>query len=93
MVFKKEISIDGVAVITGMVILCAWLVTIKNKQDSQEATLANHSTELKEIHNVLIQEQLKNEVTSILSKRSDDHEDRLRVLEKEANFLRISGNK
>ena len=90
MTFKKEISIDGVAVICASVALCVWLVTLKNTQSQQGEVLVNHTQELKEIHSILVQEQLKNEATDVLQKTSFDHETRIRVLEKDADFLKIA---
>ena len=91
MTFDNKISIDGVAVIVAALSLTAWLVTIKATQVQQGETLIEHTQELKDFHQILIQEQLKNEVMDALQKISTDHEARLRSLEKDANFLRISG--
>jgi hypothetical protein len=90
MTFKKEISIDGVTVILATLALCVWLVTLKNNQDETAKTVDGHTVELKEIHAILVEEQVKNEATDELRRASDDHEARLRTLEKDADFLRVA---
>ena len=88
MTFKKEISFDGAAVILATIGLVAWLVTIKNAQDVQSKTLADHSVEIKEIHSTLVSEQLRNVATDDLQKVSGDHETRIRALEHQQEFLK-----
>lgn len=90
MTFKKEISFDGVAIITGIILLTVWIATLKNNQDATAKTVESQGVELKEIHAILIQEQLKSEAMDMLRKSNDDHETRIRVLEKDADFLRLA---
>ncbi|MES2367051.1 MAG: hypothetical protein V4563_14340 [Pseudomonadota bacterium] len=50
MTFKKEISIDGVAVIVAAVALICWVVTIKNTQDTQAKVIEQHTMDLRQVN-------------------------------------------
>ena len=50
MIFKKEISIDGVAVIVAAVMGIASLVTISNTVVEQGKTLAEHTEQLRRVN-------------------------------------------
>lgn len=90
MIFEKKISIDGVAVIVATLGLCTWLVTLKGQANQTEKATIENTAELKDVHSILVQMEVKNENLDRLQKNYDDHEARLRVLEKDADFLRIS---
>ena len=90
MLFKKEISIDGVAVIMATLGLCAWLVTQKNRLDSVSELVKDQGSILKDHQKMIVDMEIRNEATDSLNKKSEDHENRIRVLEKDADFLRIS---
>ena len=49
MIFKREISIDGVAVIVATVGVIGWLVTMDITQKTQGATLNEHTLELRQM--------------------------------------------
>jgi uncharacterized protein YoxC len=49
MTFKREISIDGVAVIVAAVGCIVWLVTMHITQNSQGETLNEHTLELRQM--------------------------------------------
>jgi hypothetical protein len=89
--FKREISIDGVAVIVATLGLCAWLVTQKNKLDSVSDIQKEQGSMLKDHQKMIVDMEIRNETTDSLKKASDDHESRIRTLEKDADFLRVAG--
>lgn len=91
MTFKKEISFDGVAGMVVGVAVIGFLFKLQFTVEGHSAQLADHSMEIKQLHSILEQEQLKSEAADHLQKTSDDHEIRIRVLEKDADFLHISG--
>ncbi len=88
--FKREISIDGVVAICAIVAALTWAITLKTTQDTQGRVLDGHTTELKEIHSILVSEQLKNEAVDVIRSQGNDHETRIRSLEKNADFLRLT---
>ena len=49
MIFKREISIDGVAVIVSSVAVIVFLVTLNVTQKSQGDTLNEHTLELRQM--------------------------------------------
>lgn len=53
MIFKKEISIDGVAVIVATIGLIVFLVTLNINQKNQGEIIIEHTRELQLINNTL----------------------------------------
>lgn len=90
MTFKKEISIDGVAVIVATIGLVAWLVTQKNHLDQLTSVVGEHAQILKEDQTIINNIEMRNQITDSLEKESEDHESRIRTLEKDADFLKIA---
>jgi len=88
--FERKISIDGVAVIVATIGLIVWATSLKMTQDVQGRVLDAHTTELKDIHSIVMQEQLKNEALDVIRAQGNDHEARIRMLEKNADFLRLT---
>jgi len=89
-IFKCEISIDGVAVILATISLCVWLVTLKNRLDTVSDLVKDQGVMLKDHQKMLTDMEIRNETTEAIKRAYEDHESRLRVLEKDADFLRIS---
>ena len=88
--FEKKISIDGVAVIIATVGLVTYLVTQKNHLDTLTEVVSEHTQLLKENQKMMNNMETRSTITDALQKSSDDHESRIRSLEKNADFLRLT---
>lgn len=89
MTFKKEISIDGVAVIVSTVGLIVWLANIHFTQEVQAKTLNDHTTQLQSIEAIkisLTKIEARDEITAQQANRINDFEQRIRSLEKASDL-------
>ena len=90
MTFKPEITIDGVAIVAGLIGICVWLGVQANRLDTLTEVVKEQGSMLKDHQKMIVDIELRNETTDQLQKESSDHENRIRILEKDVDFLKLA---